>query len=104
MAKKPYKKLLGNRIYVEIPKKEEDVESEEILKDEEDVVPKEDISCNLSFCTVESDCCSGSCQHIGRCSNVDSGIKSIENGATDSYQIPLLSYLLMASLLCYAVN
>ena len=88
----------------EIPKKQEAVEYAEILKDKEDVVSKEDISCNLSFCTVDSDCCSGSCQHIGRCSNVDSGIKSIENGATDSYQIPLLSYLLMASLLCYAVN
>lgn len=90
-----------------LPKEEETVESQEITKEVEDVASKDETLCNLSFCTVDSDCCSGSCQHIGRCSNVDSGIKSIANGAADIYQmgpVRLLSCLLMASLLCFAFN
>mmetsp|Transcript_12113 Transcript_12113/g.19360 ORF Transcript_12113/g.19360 Transcript_12113/m.19360 type:complete len:196 (+) Transcript_12113:2-589(+) len=55
-------------------------------------VSTEEGSCNVSFCTVDSDCCSGSCRHYGRCSNIDSGIAIATNGS-DSYprgQWPLM--------------
>jgi hypothetical protein len=33
--------------------------------------PSPSLSCNVSFCIEDSDCCSGSCQQYGRCSDSD---------------------------------
>ena len=35
--------------------------------------PASESGCNVSVCTVDSDCCSGSCRPYGRCSNIDAG-------------------------------